>query len=160
MNSRKPEDRFWEKVKLGEGCWVWTASVNAYGYGLFARQTTPSRCVLAHRYAYECLVGPIADDLCVLHRCDNPRCVRPNHLFLGTRTDNTNDKVAKGRARGPQGEAHPRCKLTAPRVRQLLADWKAGGVSKSELSRRYGISHRNVRNIIDGQTWRHLTSEA
>lgn len=142
-------------MKTGSGCWTWTAAVNAQGYGIFNRDTKPSRCVLAHRYAYESIVGPVPDDLCVLHRCDNPRCVRPNHLFVGTRTDNAADKVAKGRQGAPRCEGHPRARVTPELVREI----RAAAVScpnRSELHRRYKdkIGHTALRAILDRKTWK------
>lgn len=148
--------RFREKVNKTEGCWLWTAGVNRQGYGLFNRATKPSKCVLAHRYSYELAHGPLAQSACVLHRCDNPRCVRPDHLFLGTRTDNADDKVAKGRQRGPKGERHPKAKVTEAVVRSIRRDFAAGGVSKSELARRYKLANRTAHAIISGETWAHI----
>jgi hypothetical protein len=92
--------RFWAKVKKSEGCWEWTAATNGRGYGQFyvgnGRRTSP------HRYSWELYNRkPVPEGLYVCHHCDNPRCVKPHHLFLGTAQDNTDDMVAKGRARGP-----------------------------------------------------------
>jgi hypothetical protein len=87
---------FWDKVKIrsGIGCWEWQAYCNKDGYGQVGYQGTVTG---AHRVSWILENGPIPDGLCVLHKCDNPSCVRPDHLFLGTRVDNSDDKVAKGR---------------------------------------------------------------
>lgn len=100
--TRPLAERFWEKVnkdgptarpELGP-CWVWTSTQDGHGYGAFYRGTGPRG---AHRVSWELYHGEPAGALCVLHKCDTPLCVRPEHLFLGTRTDNMADKVAKGR---------------------------------------------------------------
>lgn len=97
----EPEaDRFWKWVQKGDGCWLWTGRISPTGYGLFDwYRSVRSHPRLAHRMMYTLSVGPIPEGLCVLHRCDNPPCVNPAHLFIGTQQDNMADKVAKGRHR-------------------------------------------------------------
>jgi len=97
--ARTPiEMRFWSKVTKGAGCWEWTASTDHKGYGKLAEGGRQGRTLSAHRVSYELNVGPIPDGLLVLHRCDNPPCVRPDHLFVGTHTDNAQDMAKKGRS--------------------------------------------------------------
>lgn len=93
-------DRFWSKVQRTNGCWLWTASKDAFGYGRF------SAAERAHRHSWTLAHGAIPDGLCVLHRCDTPACVNPAHLFLGTRADNVADMVTKGRHINPMAEAY------------------------------------------------------
>jgi hypothetical protein len=157
--ARPPAARFWEKVRVGAGCWEWLASVNLQGYGLFNRATRPTVCVLAHRFAYEVCVEAIPAGLCVLHRCDNPRCVNPAHLFVGTRTDNAADKVAKNRQARPKGVAHPRHKLTEEDVRTIRRLFAVGGINKSALARRFSVNHTTIRGIISRALWPHVTED-
>ena len=93
------EQRFWARVQKSGGCWEWTGPKgNQYGHCRMAvRDGKRSRGVQVHRISYELNVGPIPAGLCVCHHCDNPRCVRPDHLFLGTPLDNARDMIAKGR---------------------------------------------------------------
>lgn len=107
---RPLEDRFWPKVEKTDGCWLWTGSIDAYGYGQINSGGKRGRPLKAHRVSYALLVGPVADNRCVLHRCDNRRCVRPDHLWVGTRPENSRDMVAKGRGTAgrtvPHGGTH------------------------------------------------------
>lgn len=99
---RPRADRFWTFVERGDGCWLWTGALGGRGgYGRFDADR-------AHRVAYELVVGPIPPGLFVCHHCDVPRCVRPDHLFVGTAKDNAQDRDRKGRRRGPVGPRRPR----------------------------------------------------
>lgn len=98
------EADFWARVVKEDGCWRWVGAIDRGGYGRF---TVRRRAIRAHRYAWEAVNGPVPTGLCVCHHCDNPRCVRPDHLFVGTYADNNRDRDAKGRtARGLRSGAH------------------------------------------------------
>lgn len=97
-----PETRFWAKVDRTDDCWTWTAATTGSGYGRFGHQNARGGWVAAHRFAYELANGPIPDGMFVCHKCDNPPCVNPSHLFLGTHQDNMRDMDAKGRRRGKE----------------------------------------------------------
>jgi hypothetical protein len=106
---------------------------------------------LAHRISYTLYVGPIPPGLCVLHRCDNPKCVNPAHLWLGTNGDNIRDRTDKGRS--AHGEHHGRAKLTIHDVLTVLEVGHHAKRNQSALGRRFGVSHTTIRNILNGKRW-------
>jgi hypothetical protein len=146
-------ERFWSKVERGNGCWTWTASKNAKGYGKCAPRHW-RRQEYAHRVSWEIANGPIPDGMQVLHHCDNPSCVRPGHLFLGTHQDNMADMVSKGRQRnGPlPGESNGRAKLTRRQVDAIRRRVERGE-TKLRLAKEYGVSRATVQFICKGVTW-------
>lgn len=150
--------RFWSKVQRSSGCWEWTGSLQS-GYGQL-RVCTDSRVPMAraHRVSWEIHYGPVPDDLCVLHRCDNRKCVRPDHLFVGTRRDNARDMVAKGRHHRAhlRGERHPSARLNAAGAAEVLRRAR-GGESLTSLARAYGISISAVWALKNGRTWKELS---
>lgn len=95
MFSERDKARFWIKVKQTERCWEWTSCLNNNGYGSFRLKEES----LAHRISYQIFHGKIDEKIQILHKCDNPKCVNPDHLFAGTHSDNMKDKAKKGRAR-------------------------------------------------------------
>jgi hypothetical protein len=152
-------DRFWSYVAKDEtpdGCWEWTGSRHGSGYGTlpFGSRMDGSRSmVLAHRASWLVNVGAIADGLFVCHRCDNPPCVRPDHLFLGTPQQNTNDMRAKGRS--ALGERHPAAVLTEADVRSIRVR-AAAGVSRNMLAAEYGILPASIGQIVTRKRWKHV----
>lgn len=152
------EDHFWQSILIGDDCWEWQRGRNGAGYGLISRKGFK---MLAHRFSYELHNGTIPDGMVVCHKCDNPRCVRPSHLFLGTMADNSQDALAKGRlkpslsglelGRGP----HPK-KLCEADVRAIRAAYAQGDTTLKALGKRYDIDGSMVSRIINRQNWAHI----
>ena len=162
------EDRFWAKVYKTDHCWIWTASKRNKGYGAFCYRAD-GRLIQgrAHRYSYEINIGKIPYGLFVLHRCDNPACVRPSHLFVGTNDDNINDMIAKGRhvpggthcANGgnwERGESHHAAKLSTTDVTEIRRIYALGGTSYSKLGGIFGINGSAAFKIVKGLLWKHV----
>lgn len=136
-----------------DACWPWTKSLSRVGgYGQFYDNGAR---VGAHRWAYQHFVGPIPADGHVLHRCDNPPCCNPAHLFIGTNAENTADKMAKGRHATPHGEAVRGAKLAEESVREIRRR-VAGGESRTSLSAEFGVSMATICLIVKRQRWAHV----
>lgn len=146
------EERFFAHVQKTDGCWLWVGHIESSGYG---RTKINGKKVSAHRWSYELNCGEIPGGLCVLHKCDNRRCVRPSHLFLGTHQDNTDDMRKKGR-RTQRGETHGRAKVTEMQVLEMRRIYKAGGVTQTALAKKYGLHPVYLHQILVGNAWAHL----
>jgi hypothetical protein len=145
-----PEARFWPKVAIGPGCWIWTGKVRKNGYGAIQIN---GRGGYAHRFSWELHFGAIPKGHSVCHTCDNPACVRPDHLFVGTTADNNSDMWRKDRGR--HGEHHPCSKLTAEDVREIRR-LVAAGVRRSEIADRFGITRNHLVKIASGRSWKRV----
>jgi len=143
------------------GCWNWTSSTwNGYGRLIVgSRADGTRRTISAHRYSYESFFGPISEGLHVCHKCDNRKCVNPDHLFLGTVQDNVNDRVAKGRNNHVTGERVGTSKLTETDVLSAKR-LREKGLSFSEIGRRFGVGKHAVMRAINQQTWVPAAPEA
>lgn len=146
--------RFWSKVSAGSSleCWLWKASVDRGGYGKICAGGEGNGWRKAHRVSWELHNGPIPDGLHVLHRCDNPPCVNPAHLFLGTHLENNADKIRKGRQQ--RGERHGIAKLTDADARDIRQS-HSRGESAGSIARRLGVCHSTVDDVVRGATWTH-----
>ena len=141
-------ERFMGHVAKSEsGCWLWTAYRMKNGYGNFR---TPSRHELAHRASYRMFKGELVDGLDVMHSCDNPGCVNPDHLSLGTRAENMAD--AKGKGRSARGGRHGMSKLTEFDARIIIA----AAEPQAKLAALFGVSQTAISNIRTGARWAHL----
>lgn len=172
MNLQERLDRYTDK---SGDCWLWTGSLRGRPSHLYGYIRVANRSIMAHRISYELAFGPIPDGLSVCHHCDNPRCVRPNHLFLGTIADNNRDRAAKGRsATGERNgsithavkrvanlrayfAAHPhhnrnegRRKLTDGDREAVRSIYRAGGISQREIAQVYGVSQQLISNVCKG----------
>jgi hypothetical protein len=144
-------ERFWEKVVKTDGCWVWIGCKNHSGYGQL--RVRKDRAELAHRLSIELYHGtPLPAGVCVLHKCDNPACVRPDHLFLGDRPTNSRDMIFKGRSQ--KGEAHSQSRLTDDAVREIRK--LAGKVPTTALSKRFKVTRSCITAIVRRDAWAHV----
>ena len=146
---------FWSKVDKSGGCWEWTAGKNAGGYGVFGMDRTS---VLAHRLAYTLEVGEIPTGMVLRHNCDNPGCVNPGHLSLGTRKDNADDMVKRGRSGAcggdadQHGENNPSAKLDEADI-VFIRYWLSQGHSQADIADAFGVSQSNISFINTGRRW-------
>ena len=152
----EPEDiekKFWPRVdKSNPPCWLWTGHKGSRGYGRFG---TAGGKILAHRYSYQIHNGPIPEGLDVCHTCDVPACVNPDHLWAGTKTDNMQDMIAKGRKVSCAGERHGCHKLKAPQVLEIRR-LASTGVHQRVIAKMFNIQQGNVSFIVRGETWKNL----
>lgn len=152
-------ERFWSKVRKTGTCWRWIgAQVKEDGYGAFRFN---GRNVVAHRVSWILHFGEIPRGLWVLHRCDTPCCIRPDHLFLGTRSDNMRDMARKGRGNWttkpytvPRGERNGNSKLTKAQVHDIRKRY-AQGIRQVEIAKDFGVTQAAVSLIVRGETWTH-----
>ncbi len=136
------------------GCRLWVGCGVYDGYGKFTvGGRLQKKSIRAHRFAWELARGRVPGGLCVLHRCDNRRCVNVDHLFLGTRADNNADKEAKGRALQLRGEANGNSKLSREIVAEIRSIYANGVVSQKKLAARFGVHQTVVGDIVRGETW-------
>jgi hypothetical protein len=147
------------------GCWLWTGYVDREGYGVFctgSRQSKTRRKIRAHRLSFELFCEPIPDEKLVCHKCDNPSCVNPEHLFIGTPADNVADMDRKGRRRNGGkaqfGDKNGNAKLTASDVAFIrkahIANSRKGPNSTSFLASKFGVTTATIHKIVVGHLWR------
>ena len=139
-------ERFWPKVSKSDGCWLWVGGNDCYGYGTIKNQTfhpdfSKSQSLKAHRVSYELHYGAIEIGMSVLHKSDVRLCVNPDHLFLGTSSDNVADMVSKGRQK--TGEQLPFTKLKSSDVREI----RSSNEVQQVLADRYGVAQSAISNV-------------
>jgi hypothetical protein len=156
--SERDLKRFWSRVDkngpliMSSRCWVWTRGRDVDGYGTIWRAGTNAK---AHRVSFEINGGSIPDGLFVCHKCDNPSCVNPDHLFLGTALENKRDCVRKGRLSPPIGEAHGRARLTAKQVLDIRSRPAYRGLTVN-LAKEFGVHHMTISLIRNRKKWVHI----
>lgn len=156
--SLSPTDRFWAKVDKTPGhgpkgeCWIWIAAVDKDGYGHMWRNES-SRNYAVHRFSWEQHNGPIPDGLGVLHHCDNPPCIRPDHLYCGTTIDNVRDRTVRGRERG---ELHGMAIVNESQVRTIRHRYATEKISQIALGKEYGLSQTAISQIVLRKCWTHI----
>lgn len=177
ISTKTVAERFWPKVQRGDGCWLWTAAVHRNGYGKF---NIGGKIVLAHRVAWALSVGTVPEGSYVCHRCDNPTCVRPDHLFIGTPVDNRQDSISKQRdhvgplkdekdyhrpravvgqrmtENMPRGSQCKWAKLSEDQVRDIRLRYSTTRVTQRTLSTEFGVSLMTINDIIHRRRWKHL----
>lgn len=151
--------RFWSNVDVGkkDDCWEWTGSLDAYGYGQISEgNKTNKKNYKAHRLSWMIRFGEIPENMNICHKCDNPSCMNPNHLFVGTQEDNLRDCREKGRARGGSmpGEKNPNSKLTERQVKDIRNRYKQGGIYQRQLGAEFGVSQAQIGLIVNRKSWR------
>lgn len=152
-----PEERFWSKVDIREPemCWPWKAYRNEFGYGTFCYEGQMQH---ASRVVFALRGEAVPQGMEVLHSCDNPACVNPAHLSVGTHRDNMLESVQRGRHGGRKfsGERHPATKLTGDDVRMIRRLYDSGQATSKQLAVQYGLSTSGMWAIVSRKTWKHL----
>jgi hypothetical protein len=153
--------RFWAKVQKAEGCWLWTGSKDSFGYGkIYCGTSTPRTgrknwTMRTHIFSWILRNGPVPSGMCVLHHCDNPPCVNPAHLWLGSRGDNNKDALRKGRNWKPSGEQHHKSKITTLDVIEIRK-LRQSGSTFVEISKLFPLDETNLSRICQHKTWKHV----
>lgn len=149
--SREFLDRFHGRIKVGIGCWEWQGLKDSDGYGIIKYHQKNKK---SHRVMWEIHYGEIPEGLVVCHKCDNPSCVNPTHLFLGTPAENAQDRSRKGRSGDITGTKNGRAKLDESKVNEIRLFFATGCYTKRQLGRMYGVSDTQIRNIVNATHWK------
>lgn len=145
-------DRFMKKI-IKKDCWEWTACTTPQGYGQFVFN---GKMQGAHRVSWQIHRGSIPDGMLICHKCDNPKCVNPDHLFLGTHKDNSVDMSIKGRGSLKRGEKHPSAKLKEEDVKEIFN--LSGKLSQREIAKKFNVTQGLIVNILNHRSWRTVSS--
>lgn len=151
------ETRFWKHVVKKDSCWEWVGRTTRHGYGCLRVDYPSYKRTGAHRISWEIHNGPIPEGMYVCHKCDNPNCVNPDHLFIGTPQDNVSDMHSKGRARkrGMKGEEHPNATLNEGIIREIR-NMRETGMRNCQIARIFNLSPAAVSRIILRKSWVHV----
>lgn len=149
----KTSEEFWNRVNQTDTCWLWTGAVRTDGYGHCRYQGNQVSC---HRLAWTLTYGEIPIGLCVLHKCDVRLCINPDHLYLGTKKDNSRDAIVRGRWKPFQGEAHGSSKIDEVAVRLIFGLSKTG-LTHEEIGEQVGLKRGMIGNILRREAWKHVS---
>lgn len=156
---KSPEERLWESVEKTDGCWIWHGYTSPAGYGQIG---IGNKLEFTHRLSWEIANGPIPDGMVICHHCDNPACVRPDHLFLGTLADNNHDMKLKGRIRNAgtlglnYGEANGNSRLTREDVIAMRSAYDSEGKTFTDIANEYNVSISTASRIVQRVSWKHV----
>jgi hypothetical protein len=151
-------EKFWSRVDKTGDCWLWQGAHNNCGYGTLWLN---GESVTAHRYS-ALLAGLVTDVFSpkdrtqtgfILHQCDNPGCVNPEHFKIGTYAENQREAYARGRRKGYQGAEHANAKLTEEQVQHIRKWYATGGVRQADIAAEYGVSQRAISLVVRGETY-------
>ncbi len=148
-------ERLIGKRKIENGCWLWTGTVSEFGYGIMeiVVQTGKQMSFQVHRVSFAHYKGPIPEGMCVLHKCDVRACFNPDHLFLGTRQENTADMLSKGRE--ARGEQTWNAKLSNANIRRIRRA-KKSGVRSTDIAKYFSTDRRHINRIVKLERWQHV----
>ena len=153
---------FWAKVIKTDFCWKWVGWVDKNGYGTFGHRHPWSISFrdtkenYVHRISWVIHYGAIPDGKWVLHECDNPPCIRPDHLYLGDNIDNSRDRDLGGRHRGAIGESCKHTPLKNTDVILIRKLWNTGAYSQYDLANSFGVNQSSISEIVNNKSWKHL----
>lgn len=146
--------RFWEKVQIAgpDECWEWKGGKDREGYGRFSYF---GKNQVAHRIAWILTGGEVSEGLCVLHKCDNPSCVNPDHLWIGNQLENIKDRTKKGRDADCRGEKNPSAKLAEEDVLEIRRRLVCGEI-QNQIAKIFGVAASTITDIKTKRTWAHI----
>jgi len=151
-------ERFWKLVRKTDACWLWAGNIGRDGYGRIRASKT--ELLLAHRLSWMIHFVAIPEGMFVCHKCDNPKCVNPEHLFLGTPLDNMRDMIAKGRERHVNlyGSEHGMAKLNEEKVMDIRRTYLkySRDYGAPALAKKYGVTKTTIKNVANNKIWRHV----
>lgn len=156
MFDEKTIRKFWSRVRIDNPnkCWEWTGTKTKAGYGCIWIGGRKGNNRRAHRVSWEIANSQsVPNQLYVLHHCDNPICVNPDHLFLGTQKDNSDDMRSKGRAVYPHDETHPFAKLNWIKVKEIREKY-SNGIFQKQIAKEYGVAQTTIWQVLHHKTWK------